>query len=231
MSNQVTLKAATRQERGKGAAGRLRKQGRVPGIMYGYQVEPTAVSVDALELYHALHTEAGLNALIRLEIEGETYLTVARDMQRHPVRQETTHVDFLAVDADSQISVEVPVHVIDEEDAAPDGGVINQILYTVPILVKPLDVPNYFEVSVEGLAIGDVKRVEDIASQLPSGAEFDIDTDRTVITINAPVSEAELEALEEAAGVEQEEAAEPVAAEAAEEAPAEEPEADEAEEA
>jgi large subunit ribosomal protein L25 len=205
LSNQVTLKAATRTEHGKGPSGRLRKQGRVPGIMYGYQVEPTSVSVDALELYHVLHTEAGANVLIRLEVEGETYLTVARDMQWHPIRGETLHVDFLAVDRDSQIAVEVPVHLIDEDDAADDDGVINHILYTVPILVKPLDVPNYFEMSVAGLAIGDVKRVEDLTDQLPAGAEFDIDLDRTVVTVNAPISEAALEALEEAAGIETDE--------------------------
>jgi large subunit ribosomal protein L25 len=205
LSNQVKLQAAARTEHGKGASGRLRKQGRVPGIMYGYQVEPTSVSVDALELYHVLHTEAGSNVLIRLEIEGETYLTVARDMQWHPLRGETLHVDFLAVDRDSQIAVEVPVHLTDEDDAADDDGIINHILYTVPILVKPLDVPNFFEMSVAGLAIGDVKRVEDLADQLPEGADFDIDLDRTVVTVNAPISEAALEALEEAAGIEAEE--------------------------
>ena len=200
MADQVQLSAQKRTHQGKGAAGRLRKEGRVPGIMYGYEVEPTTVSVDALELYHALHTEAGRNAMIRLDIDGETHLTLARDLQIHPVRQETIHVDFLAVDRDSQISVEVPVHTIDEDELAPGGGVVNQILYTVPILVRPLDVPNSFELSVEGKDIGDVLRVEDLTDQLPDGAEFDIEPERTVITINAPISEAELEALEEGAG-------------------------------
>ncbi|MEX2504609.1 MAG: 50S ribosomal protein L25 [Egicoccus sp.] len=200
MSQQVKLSATTRTHQGKGAAGRLRKEGRVPAIMYGYEVEPTPVSVDALELYHALHTEAGRNAMIRLEIDGETHLTIARDLQIHPVRQETLHVDFLAVDRDSQISVEIPVHAIDEEEVAPGGGVVNQILYSVPILVRPLDVPNSFEISLAGLDIGDVKRVEDLTDQLPEGAEFDIEPERTVVTINAPISEAELEALEESVG-------------------------------
>jgi hypothetical protein len=98
-------------------------------------------------------------------------------------------VDFLAVDRDSQISVEIPVHLIDEEEAADDDGVLNQILYTVPILVKPLEVPNYFELSVEGLEVGDVLRVADLAGQLPEGAEFDIEEERTVVTVNAPISE------------------------------------------
>lgn len=200
MSKQVQLSASKRTHQGKGAAGRLRKEGRVPAIMYGYEVEPTPVSVDALELYHALHTEAGRNAMIRLEIDGETHLTIARDLQIHPVRQETMHVDFLAVDRDSQISVEIPVHAVDEDELAPNGGVVNQILYSVPILVRPLDVPNSFDVSLAGLDIGDVKRVEDLTDQLPEGAEFDIELDRTVVTINAPISEAELEALEEGVG-------------------------------
>jgi large subunit ribosomal protein L25 len=205
MSDQLRLIAEPRTELGKGATGRLRRTGRVPGIVYGYQVEPTPVHVDALELYHALHTEAGTNALIRLEFDGETHLTVARDMQRHPVKGRTQHVDFLAVNKDVQISVEVPVHLTDEDELADDSGVVNQILYTVPVLVKPLDVPNYFELSLEGLEIGDLKRVEDLSDLLPKGAEFDIELDRTVVTINAPMSEEALEALEESAGIETEE--------------------------
>jgi large subunit ribosomal protein L25 len=204
MADQIRLQAAPRKAKSKGSTNRLRRDGRVPGIMYGYKVEPTPVHVDALDLYHALHTEAGYNALLQLDIDGEdeTHLTVARDLQRHPVRGETLHVDFLAVDKDSQISVEVPVHTINDEEGPEDGGVINQILYTVPILVRPLDVPNYFELDVDGLVINDVLRVEDLAGQLPEGAEFDIEPERTVVTVNAPVSEEELEALEEEAGQE-----------------------------
>jgi large subunit ribosomal protein L25 len=220
LSKQVQLSAAARTHQGKGAAGRLRKQGRVPGIMYGFQVDPTPVSVDALELYHALHTDAGLNAMIRLDVDGDEHLTIARDLQYHPVRGEVLHVDFLAVDTKSQISVEVPIHLSGDDDLGDDDGVINQILYTVPILVRPLDVPNYVELDVSGLEIGDVKRVEDLRAVLPEGGEFDIDPERTVVTINAPVSEAELEALEEGAGIEAEEPEAAAAAEPALEEPA-----------
>ena len=205
MADQVRLSAERRDDLGKGATGRLRKQGRVPGIMYGYQVEPTSVHVDALELYHTLHTEAGLNALIRLEVDGDTHLTVARDLQRHPIKNQTQHVDFLAVDRDTPISVEVPIHLVGEEDAGSDGGVINQILYTAPVLVKPLDVPNYFELDIAGLEINDVRRLEDLTDQLPEGAEFDGDPETTLLTVNAPISDSEIEAMEEAAGQEQEE--------------------------
>lgn len=207
MADQIRLQADRRERSNKGAVKQLRRDGRVPGIMYGYKVDPTPVSVDALDLYHALHTEAGLNALLLLDIEGdsEQHLTVARDLQRHPVRRDTLHVDFLAVDKDSQISVEVPVHTINEEESADDNGVLNQILYTVPILVRPLDVPNYFELDLTGLEINDVRRVEDLADQLPEGAEFDIELERTVLTVNAPISEEELEAMEDEAGQEAEE--------------------------
>ena len=205
MSDQLRIVAEHRTQLGKGATGRLRRTGRLPGIVYGYQVDPTPVHVDSLALYHALHTEAGANALIRLEFDGDTHLTVARDVQRHPVKGEMQHVDFLAVDKDVQISVEVPVHLTEEDDLADDSGIVNQILYTVPVLVKPLEVPNFFEVSIAGLEIGDVKRVEDLADLLPTGAEFDIEPDRTVVTINAPMSEEALEALEETAGIEAEE--------------------------
>ncbi len=113
MSKQVTLAAEPRTELGKGPTGRLRRTGRVPAIVYGYEVEPTALHVDALELYHALHTEAGRNVMIRLEVAGDTTLVFARDLQIHPVRQEVVHVDFLAVDRNAQISVEIPVHLVE----------------------------------------------------------------------------------------------------------------------
>lgn len=184
MSNQVTLEVHKRDQHGKGATGRLRKEGRTPAIVYGYDVDPTPVSVDALDLYHALHTEAGTNVLLRVTLDGDEHLCVARDLQRHAVRGDVQHVDFLAVDKDSQILVEVPIHLT---DVPSDGvGVVNQVLWTVPVLVRPLETPNYLELSCEGMEIGDVRRVEDLRAYLPSGAEFDIDPERTVVTVNAP---------------------------------------------
>jgi large subunit ribosomal protein L25 len=203
VSKQVSLTAETRTELGKGPTGRLRRTGRVPAIVYGFETEPTAVHVDALELYHALHTEAGRNVMIRLEVAGDTTLVFARDLQIHPIRQEVVHVDFLAVDRNAQISVEVPIHLVGDEDTADDDGILNHVLWTVPIAVKPLDVPNFLELDVTGMAIGDVKRVEDLT--LPDGADFEIDVERTVVTINAPMSEEALEELEAEAGIEQDE--------------------------
>lgn len=219
MSNQVELPVEKRTETGKGVARRLRRDGRVPGIVYGYEIEPTPVSIEALALYHALRTEAGANVLLRLDIDGVTHLAVARDRQMHPVRGETLHVDLLAVDKDSPIAVEVPIHLVDEDDLVSDGGVLNQVMYTLPIEVRPMDVPNYLELSVAGMSIGDVRRAEDLTSQLAEGAVLDADPEATVVTINAPITEAEMEAMEEGAGVEADEPT--LVGEVADERPAE----------
>ena len=189
MSNQVSLKAEVRTQLGKGPTNRLRKTGKVPGIIYGYEVEPTSVAVNALELYHALHGPAGTNVLITLQVEGDDgiHLCVARDIDRHPTRGDIRHMDFLAVDQNERIVVEVPVHLTDVDDVQKDtGGVVNHVLYTVPIIVRPLDTPNYLELSVAGMEIGDVKRIEDLRAILPEAAEFDIDPERTVVTVNPP---------------------------------------------
>ncbi|MEX0868279.1 MAG: 50S ribosomal protein L25 [Nitriliruptoraceae bacterium] len=229
MSNQIKLDVVKRERQGKGASSRLRREGRVPAIIYGYEVDPTPVSVAALDLYHALHSEAGRNALLQIDLDDTPHLAVARDLQTHPVRGDYIHVDLLAVDKDTPITVDIPVHLLDEEETANDGGVVNQILYSVPILVRPLDTPNAFELSIAGMAIGDVHRVEDLTDQLPAGAEFDIDVERTVVTVNAPISEAELEALEETAGIEEDvpedadEAAEPAEGEGGDEDDEDEP--------
>ncbi len=182
MANQVSLSAELRTELGKGATGRLRKTGRTPAVLYGHGVEPTPVHVDALELYHVLHTEAGVNAMIKLDVDGETHLSIARELQRHPVMGDVTHLDFLAVDKDSEIVVELPVHITGEP--ADAAGVVQQVLLTVPVKVKPLEVPTAVDISVDGLTIGDVLRVKDL--QLPAGVVPDIDEERTVVTVNAP---------------------------------------------
>lgn len=200
--NQLKLEIELRTKKGKGASGRLRRQGRVPGVVYGFEVEPTAVSVDALELYHALHTKAGTNVLLTVALDGDDKLCVARDIQRHPVRGDVTHVDLLSVDKDAQIVVDVPINI---EGMVEGAGVVNQVLGTVPINVAPLDTPNSFTLQVDGLDIGDTLRVEELNDQLPEGASFDIDLERVVVTVNAPETldvdeEDEESALDEFAG-------------------------------
>lgn len=207
-STQFNLSADVRTAKGKGAAGRLRKTGVVPGIVYGAGVDPTPIEVDNRELYHALHTVAGRNVLIRLDVAGDEHLTIVKDLQRHVVRGDYMHVDFQAVSRDQLITAEIPVDLVNEESPRNAGGIINLVLYTVPVNVRPLEVPGHFTVDLDGMTIGDVLRVGDLGDQLPEGATFDIDDDRTLVTINAPISEEELEEMAEGAGIE-EDAAEP----------------------
>ena len=225
MATQVELAAEPRDETGKSVTGRLRKTGRVPGILYGNDIDSQPVHVDTLELYHAMHTEAGRNVLIRLQVGGEEHLSIIRDIQRHAVRGDVLHVDFQNVDRNELYPAEIPVHLENEESPRNAGGIVNLVLYTVPIMVKPLETPTAFTLDLDGMEIGDVLRVEDLGAQLPADAEWDIEPERTVVTINAPMSEEALESLEDAAGIEEDEsettAEAAPAAEAADEAPAE----------
>jgi large subunit ribosomal protein L25 len=213
MSKQVSLAAQSRAGTGKGEARALRRQGRVPAIAYGTDLEPTAISVDSLELYHALHTDAGTNAILSLDLGGDTHLALAREIQRHPVRREVLHVDFVTVSRNVKVSVDVPIHIVGAEDApgTQEGGVINQELYALPVQVLPMEVPDSITLDVSGMAVGDTVRVEDLA--VPAGVEATIDAETTVATcvvpaldIPEPEEELEGEAGEEAEGATGEEA-------------------------
>jgi len=213
MADQVTLVAEPRAGRGKGEARRLRRDGRVPAIAYGSGLDATAVSVDALELYHALRTDAGLNALIRLQLDGDTHLTLARELQRHPVRRDIMHVDFVGVDRERKVTVDVPLHLQGDAPGADEGGVVDQVLFSVSVEVLPLEVPDELTLDISDMEMGDVKRLGDVA--LPAGVELLEDPDRTVVSVSAPTFEAtEEEAAEGEEALDVEEGAE--AAEGAE---------------
>ena len=201
MADQVTLAAQPRAGRGKGEARRLRRDGRVPAVAYGAGLEPTAVSVDGLELYHALRTDAGLNALIRLKVGGETHLTLARQLQRHPVRREITHVDFVAVDRRRKVTVDVPLHLEGEAPGADEGGVVDQLQFSVSVEVLPLEVPDQLTLDISDMQIGDVKRLEDLT--LPEGVQLLDDRQRAVVSVYVPAAEVPEAAEEEALSVEE----------------------------
>ncbi len=218
MSKQVALSARARAGSGKGEARALRRDGRVPAIAYGAEIDPTPVSVDGRDLYHVLHTGAGLNAIIRLDIDGETHLTIARDLQRHPVRREILHVDFVGISRNKPIQVDVPIHLEGTAAGEEDGGVAEHVLYSLPIEVLPLEVPDQIVLDISDMGVGDVKRVSDL--DLPAGVTPLEDPERTVVSVNIP----QLEVPEPEEGLEEVEAefAE-VEGEAAEEVAGEEP--------
>jgi large subunit ribosomal protein L25 len=197
MADQVTLTAESREGRGKGEGRRLRRAGRVPAIAYGAGLDATPVSVDALELYHALRTDAGLNALIRLKVDGDTHLTLARQLQRHPVRREIMHVDFVVVDRTRKVTVDVPINLIGNAPGADEGGVVDQVRFDVPVEVLPLEVPDSVELDISDMQVGDVKRLSDLS--LPDGVELLDDPDSTAVSVYVPQAEVpEAEEAEEA---------------------------------
>jgi large subunit ribosomal protein L25 len=210
MADQVTLIAEPRTDRGSGAARRLRNAGRIPAIAYGSGLDATAVSVDGLELYRALRTDAALNALIRLHIDGDVHLTLARELQRHPVRRDILHVDFVAVDRTKKVTVDVPIHLEGTSPGSEQGGVVDQVLLAATVDVLPLDVPDLVTLDISDMQIGDVKRLADLP--LPEGVDLLGDPDRAIVSIAAPT----VEEREEEAEVEGEAPSEEGAEEAAE---------------
>ncbi|HVM19098.1 MAG TPA: 50S ribosomal protein L25 [Egibacteraceae bacterium] len=186
MSKQVALAAQARQGNGKGEARSLRRQGRVPAIAYGTDLDPTPISVDALELYHALHTDAGANAILRLDVAGDTHLALAREIQRHPVRRDVLHVDFVTVSRNVKVSVEVPINLegVEEAPGNQEGGVISQELYALPVDVLPLEVPDAITLDVSAMQVGDTLRVADLT--VPSGVDVTVYEETTVATCVVP---------------------------------------------
>jgi large subunit ribosomal protein L25 len=220
---EVKLTALMRADTGKGAARRARASGRVPAIVYGRGMEPVAISVDRREFVTALLTDAGMNVLLDIEYDGQTTLALTRELQRDPVRGTLLHADFVKIDRTQEVEVEVPVHIVGESPGVKEGGVLENPLFQLHVRCLPANVPQSIDADISALEVGDSLRVSDLAA----GRDFVIlnDPDSVVASVAAPISEAELEAMEAEAGVtteESEEAAAEAAAEAAEGEPSEE---------
>jgi large subunit ribosomal protein L25 len=210
---EIILHATPRPPQGTRPARRLRGEGKVPGVVYGLGGEPITLSVDWRDLRAALVTEQGLNAVIHLDIDGSTTPTLVKDIQRHKVRRDVLHVDFIRVDLSKTVDVEVPVHLEGEAEAVTrDDGVVDQVLTALLITAKPDDIPSGLTIDISGLEIGSALRVSDIV--LPAGVTTPVDPDDAVVTASHGVSEEELEAAAAEVAGEPEEGAE--AAEAAE---------------
>lgn len=191
----IILTATPRPPQGTRPARRLRGEGKIPGVVYGLGADPVTLTVEWRELRAALITEQGLNAVINLEIDGSRTPTLVKDMQRHPVRRNVLHVDFIRVDLDKTVDVEVTIHLEGEAElVAREGGVVDQVLQALLITAKPADIPSGLTIDIAGLTIGDALRVGDIA--LPAGVSTPIDPEDPVVTASHGVSEADLEAAE-----------------------------------
>jgi len=133
----ATLIAERRPAAGKGPAGRIRREGLVPAVVYGLGDDNVSVSVSSRELIHILSGGSGMNTLITLKIDGADELAIARQIQRHPVKGTVMHVDFVRVRADQTIQAEIPVHLTGEAEGAVRGGILEQLVHTLTVEAKP----------------------------------------------------------------------------------------------
>jgi large subunit ribosomal protein L25 len=181
---EVKLKAETRDSVGKGAARKIRAAGRVPAVLYGPEVEPQRVAVDARQLWHALHTDAGMNVLIDLQVDGNEYLTLPREVQRDIVRGTLLHVDFLRIRKDVAIQVDVPVHLVGESQGVKEGGVVEHHLWEVKVECLPTDVPESIEADIRRLSIGDSLHVGDLRA--PANCTILTSEEETIVSVVPP---------------------------------------------
>jgi large subunit ribosomal protein L25 len=163
--DQVSLRAEPRTEFGSRVGRRLRRAGSVPAVVYGRGLDPVSVAVDRRELHAALHTEAGSNALINLEVAGtkKPILTVAREVQRHPVRGDISHLDFISISLDEEIHAEVALEYVGLPIGVKrDAGIVETIRTAVSIQALPLDIPGHITVDISDLEVGATVRVADL---------------------------------------------------------------------
>src|SRR3954451_21511035 len=180
----ATLVAQPRTALGKGAAGRARRDGLVPAVVYGLGTDTLSIAVQSRELGRFLSGAAGANTLFTLKLDGADQLALARQIQRHPVKGTLLHVDFVRVRADQTIQADVPVHLTGDAEGAARGGVLEQFLYTVSVEARPADVPNSLEIDITALEIGDAAQVRELT--VPAGVVITNDPDDLVAQISAP---------------------------------------------
>lgn len=212
---QVSLRAHTGRAPGSRSSRRLRREGQVPAVVYGHGLRPLNIAVDARELYAALHTDLGSNAVINLEVEGgDDILTLARVITRHPFRSEYQHIDFVQVSLTETVTTDVAIHFEGEAAGTLEGGVFSPARTHVQIEAVVTNIPSYIELDISGVEIGGSLRIEDLPEI--AGVTYLEDPEAVVMSITFPAAEIEEPVSEE------EEALEGEAAEAAEGAEAEE---------
>jgi large subunit ribosomal protein L25 len=197
MADDITLAAESGRPTGSAASRRLRATGKIPAVLYGRGADPASLTVDWRELRAALTTDKGLNALLTLKVDGKNTMAVVKDLQRHAVRRDVLHIDFLAVDVTQEIAAEVPIHL--EGDAllvTRENGVVDQVMNSIVVNAKPDAVPGEIVVDISELEIGTPITVAELA--LPAGVTTEVEGEETVVTahVTREIVEEEPEAEE-----------------------------------
>ncbi len=187
MSDQLTLPAEARDRAGKGASRALRREGRVPAVVYGEKKEPLSIHVEEKLLSKMLSTGHFMNSVIMIDYQGKPQRTLPKAVDFHPVTSRPIHVDFLRIGEHTKVHVGVPMR-FDNEEASPGlkkGGVLNVVVHELEIVCDAASIPNEIHISLEGLEIGDSIHISQV--KLPDGVvPANTDEDFTVATIVAP---------------------------------------------
>jgi large subunit ribosomal protein L25 len=200
---QVELKVSLRTDKGKGAAQHIRQGGKIPGVLYGRSMETYSLTLDPDELKKILTSGARENTLIGLKISGAgsekigPKVVMLKDLQIHPVRRTYLHADFYAISMDAKIEVEVPVRLTGKAEGVKAGGLLQQPQREVRVRCLPSDIPEFIEVDVSALKIGDSLHVQDVAKS--ATCEIVAETNFTVASVIPPISEAKYEEIVAAA--------------------------------
>lgn len=181
---EINLEVDVRPRTGKGGAREARRQGFVPGVLYGGKLGPVAINLKRNEVDKALNSGAFLSHMVTITHKGKPQKVIPQDVQFHPVSDQPLHIDLYRVEEDQEIKVEVAVHFVGEEKSPglKKGGTLNVVRHTVELLVPAGDIPESLEADVSALEIGDNVKISDI--KLPDNAEPTItDRDFTIATI------------------------------------------------
>ncbi|MEE4153978.1 MAG: 50S ribosomal protein L25/general stress protein Ctc [Erythrobacter sp.] len=187
MSDVLNLPAERRERAGKGASRALRREGRIPAVIYGGKEEPTPIHVEEKELVRQLMTGHFMNSIVNIEVNGKSVRTLPKDVALDPVTDRPTHADFLRLSRDSMIEVEVPVVFINEEKSPglKKGGVLNVVRHELELVCEADKIPSEIEIDVTGRDVGESIHISDVT--LPEGSTSAIkDRDFTIATLVAP---------------------------------------------
>lgn len=202
--NQFEVVAEPRSALGKGASRRLRRAGRVPGVLYGAGKEPVSLSMEASRIGKQMENEAFFSHILAVKVDGEEAQAVVKDLQRDPATSQILHVDLQRVSSTEELHMRVPLHFINEADSPGKrhGGVISHLMVDVEIGCLPRDLPEFIEVDMSGLDVGDSLHLSDLT--MPDRVRLmplvhDPENDQPVVTVQHPQK---LEVLEEDEGEE-----------------------------
>lgn len=200
---QTVLVANTGRSIGSSASRRLRAADNIPAVLYGHGMEPISVTVGRRDLRLALSGGAGANTVLDLSVDGTVYPAIVKELQRHPVRHNVAHIDFIQVNLDEEITVQVPLHLEGEaKNVEQNGGLVDPAVDSIEVTTTPRSIPDEFVVDVSGMTMESVIRLSDLV--MPDGVTPTGDPESAVVTVLTMRAEvAEIEAADAEAAEEQ----------------------------